>query len=103
MRNNDIRPIRILGSEYAQSKERMEKLHNIIIDGKDAEAVLKYAERFQAEIERETLEILKKPNANHKEAADYYRIACRFTDMLRAAVSLGEQKTETFEKLKVKQ
>lgn len=97
---NSIKPIRILGSEYAQSKARLEKLQNIIIDAKDAEAVLKYAERFQTEIERETLEALLKPSANHEEIVMYYRVVCRFTDMLRSTVSLGEQKKETFEQLK---
>lgn len=81
----------------------MEILQNIIIDGEDAKVVLKYADKFLAEIERETLETLKKPNANHKEAADYYRIAVRFTDMLKAAISLGEQKSATFESLKKSQ
>lgn len=100
MRNN-LKQVRILSSEsYAQSRERMEILQTIISDGIEAQSVLKFAEKLLAEIERETLETLKKPNANHKEAADYYRIAVRFVDMLKAAISLGEQKSETFEKLK---
>lgn len=78
----------------------MEILQTIIKDGIEAQSVLKFAEKLLAEIERETLESLKKPNANHKEAADYYRIAVRFVDMLKAAISLGEQKSEAFEKLK---
>lgn len=78
----------------------MEILQDLIRDGVEAQTVLKFAEKLLAEIERETLETLKKPNANHKEAADYYRIAVRFVDMLKAAISLGEQKTEAFEKLK---
>lgn len=100
MRNNNPKPVRILNSGYAQSAERMAKLYDIVVDGEEAKVVLKYADRFLAEIERETLEALKKPNANHKEAADYYRIAVRFADMLRAAIALGEQKSETFEALK---
>lgn len=98
---NSAKKIRIFGSgTYAQNQERMEKLREIIVDGEDAEAVLKYAERFLAEIERETLETLKKPNADHKEAADYYRVACRFVDMLQSAVAMGKRKIETFETLK---
>jgi hypothetical protein len=98
---NNMKQVRILSSEsYAQSSERMEILQDLIRDGIEAQSVLKFAEKLLAEIERETLETLKKPNANHKEAADYYRIAVRFVDMLKAAISLGEQKTEAFEKLK---
>ena len=98
---NNTKQVRILSSEsYAQSRERMEILQNIIKDGVEAQSVLKFAEKLLAEIERETLESLKMPNANHKEAADYYRVAVRFVDMLKAAISLGEQKAETFERLK---
>lgn len=85
---------------YAQSKERMELLNNMIVEGEEAKLVIKYAEKFLDVVERETLDSLARQNGNHEEAANFYRAAVRFVDMLRAAVSLGEKKAEALDKLK---
>ena len=98
MRNRqEPKTARIYSSEYAQSESRAVFLQEVIIDANDAEAVLKYADRFLAAIEQETLDKLKKPNANYEEIASYYRVASRFTDMLVSAVELGKQKAKALE------
>lgn len=98
MRNRQTpRTTRILSSDYAQSENRAVYLQEVIIDANDAEAVLKYADRFLANIEQETLDKLKKPNANYEELASYYRVASRFYDMLVTSVELGKQKAKALD------
>ena len=54
----------IRNPEYATSKERQNSLHDIIIDGEDAEAVIKYASRFLKDAEDELFEALSKPHCS---------------------------------------
>lgn len=91
---------RILASDYSVSEGRAAYLQQVIIDGVDAEAVLKYADRFLELVEIETLEKLKQPNADHKEVATYYRVVTKFVEMLVSAAELGRQKEKAFEELK---
>ena len=98
MRNRqEPRTTRIFSSDYAQSESRAVFLQEVIIDANDAEAVLKYADRFLAAIEQETLDKLKSPHADYEAIANYYRVAARFNEMLVSAVELGKQKAKALE------
>lgn len=85
---------------YANQLERLELLHNLVVDGKDAEAVLKYAEMLRKEAEKEVLEALAKPNANLQEMQSYYRLTMHFCDMLNHAAMTGKRKEQDYNKLK---
>lgn len=86
---------------YANQLERLELLHNLVVDGKDAEAVLKYAKMLREEAEKEVLEALAKPNANLQELQSYYRLTTHFCDMLNHAAMTGKRKEQDYNQLKV--
>lgn len=85
---------------HAYKVERLETLRNLVVDGKDAEAVLKYVERFRREVEKEVLEALVKPGIDLREAQTYYRVTNRFCEMLTFAAQTGKRKEEDYNSLK---
>lgn len=91
----------IISPDYAHSVKRFEALRRIAIDGEDADAVLKYADRFLDKIETETLEALeKRPSAERLlEIAADYRAALRFCEMLYQAAELRDVKREKLDEL----
>lgn len=87
-------------SEQRTKEERLRYLKNVVIDGRDAEKVLRYAEILKKNIEEETLEKLSKPSANIEESVIFYRLALAFVDLLKAAVEEGKRKEATYEELR---
>lgn len=87
-----------LGNKHIRSaeynKERMSLVQQMIIDGQDAEAVYKYAYKLKKDVEQEVLNFLL-TSKNKDEVAEmqqYYRIVCRFVDMLAHVALLGKRK-----------
>lgn len=85
---------------YANSLERLDTLHNFVVDGKDAEALLKYTARLRSDVEQEVLAAMLKPGSNIQELQIYYRLTDRFCTMLENAAATGKQKEESYAKLK---
>ncbi len=85
---------------YANKSERLEVLHDLVVDGRDAEAVLKYAEVLRSEVEKEVLAEMVKPGSNLQELQTYYRITSRFCEMLKNAAMTGKRKEQDYNKLK---
>lgn len=98
MRNNDSRTIRLTGSDYARSRERLEKLQQIVVEGEDAKVVLTYAERFLEIVKEETLDNLKK-DVDQTETIALYKAANKFVDMIKSTIAIGEQKSKIRESL----
>lgn len=89
----DIR--RIKSPDYANSQERMNILHNLVVDAKDAKAVQKYAQLFYEESEKAVLKYAKENKRELMlEAALNYRVASQFCEMLTNAIELGARKEE---------
>lgn len=87
---------RINDPEYFKSRERLQKLEELIIEGEEAKTLLKFADKLEAQIERETLDALKKNNTDHEETAAFYKVAVRFIEMLRYAADTGDKKAKAF-------
>ncbi len=75
-------------------RERMAALQEQIADGEAAEAVLDFAGRLKKEIEEDTLKALLMDD-DVEEIKTYYRVACRFVDMLEYAANNGRRKKDT--------
>lgn len=92
----------IRNPEYATSKERQNSLHNIVIDGEDAEAVFKYASRFLKDAEDELLNAALTEPDKLGESALQYRMVHSFCTKLKQAATLGEQKRKVLNDLRQK-
>lgn len=92
-RQNDYRKIK--SPDYASSQERMNVLHNLVVDAQDARAVQKYAQLFYDESEKAVLKYAKENKRELLlEAALNYRVASQFCEMLTNAIELGARKEE---------
>ena len=70
---------KIMNPEYASSSERLSILRSLVIDGEDAEAVLKYVRIFKKGCEDAILENAKVGNERkYNEVAGEYKIVCKF-------------------------
>ena len=99
MTSRDIRKIK--NPDYADSIERMNVLRNIVVDSRDAEAVLKYADLFVEQCKEALLDKAIK-NQDTTEAALEYRVASKFMDMLKHQISIGRSKEEQLKNLQKK-
>lgn len=87
--------INIKEPSYATSNERMNVLRNMVVDGQDAEATLKYVSEFLKACEQDVLQYAREGKMElMNEAALDYKVAFRFSEMLRHAVELGKKKEE---------
>lgn len=85
----------------SSERERFNYLHDIAVDGDDAEAVLKYASKMLKEAEQNVLNCIVEPNAPLADIAAEYRLIKKFHDMLVASAQKGErykQKIKTMQK-----
>lgn len=90
---SDLRKIK--APEYAYSQERQNLLRNMVIDGKDAQAVQKYADAFLKECETALLKYAKEGKTElMNQAALDYRVAFQFCEMLKHAADMGAKKEE---------
>lgn len=86
---------KIKSPEYADSQERMNILHNLVVDAKDAKAVQKYVQLFYEECEKDVLKYAKENKKElMEEAALEFRVASKFCEMLTNAIELGKRKEE---------
>ncbi len=90
----------IRNPEYATSKERQAALQEIVIDGEDAEAVLKYASRFLKNAEDELLTAALSTDADVYALARRYQIVHSFCTQLKQAATLGKQKQKVLDDLR---
>lgn len=87
--------INIKEPTYATSNERMNVLRNMVVDGQDAEATLRYVSEFLKACEQDVLRNAREGKMELlKEAALEYKVAFAFSEMLRHAVELGKKKEE---------
>lgn len=90
----------IRNPEYSTSKERANSLHSMVVDGEDAEAVLKYASRFLKDAENELLCIAT--DGTPEELLSYlpqYKAVHSFCTKLKQAANTGEQKRKVLDGL----
>ena len=87
---------KIKSPEYADSQERMNSLWNMMVDGQEAEAVIKYADIFLKESEQNMLAKIRE-NKNCEEAILEYRVAFKFMEMLKHVAEIGRAKQKIFE------
>jgi len=91
---------RIRNTEYASSRQRLDALQQIVIDGNEAESVIKYADRLVEEIGKITLESMLVNDANLVECQMFYKVAVRFAQLVKSAASQGKQKEAVLESLR---
>lgn len=79
--------------------DRIEYLREIVNEGEDAKAVLKYANKYLAKVEGEMLETIREQQDKEKlaEAISDYRAVVRFCKLLHTAASDGDRKLKTLE------
>jgi len=92
--------MKMLNPEYKDSQERFSYLHGIMIDAADAKAVDKYAELFVAASIDELLKTAEHGGSKLQQAAENYRNALKFKGLLETAIKRGEEKEESYTRLK---
>lgn len=92
--------MKMLNPEYKQSQVRLSYLHDIMVDASDAKAVKKYADLFVASAIDNVLRCAAAKDNKLQQAADEYRTALMFQELLEAAIKKGEEKEESYVKLK---
>lgn len=91
--------LHISNAEYASSRTRLDVLQKIVIDGNNAEAIIKFADRFVDEIGKDTLEAIANNRGNLAEQEMTYRVAVKFASMIKGIASQGKQKEATLQSL----
>lgn len=87
--------IKIKEPAYATSNERMNVLRNMVVDGQDADATLRYVSEYLIACEQDVLRYAREGKMELlTEAALDYKVAFRFSEMLKHAVDIGRQKEE---------
>lgn len=79
--------------------DRLEYLKEVITTGKDAESLMKFADRLLEDVKVETLEKLANNNANHEQVIMFYRVACKFVAMIKGIAKEAQRKEETYNAL----
>lgn len=82
----------LLNPEYATSDDRIRELRKIVIEDKDAESVVKYAEQFLAYVEDSVLRTLSNPKGNSERAAIFLQTANSFVKFVKGKAELAKRK-----------
>ena len=82
---------KIKSPDYADSQERMNSLWNMMVDGQEAEAVIKYADVFLNECEQNMLTRIRE-GKDANEAILEYRVAFKFMNLLKHVAITGKAK-----------
>lgn len=89
----------IVNPEYATSRERISALRQVVTDGKEAEIVLKYAEKYLELVKESVLRTLSNPSGNAQRAAVVLQVANQFVGMIKNDAERAKRKEKTLEEL----
>lgn len=78
---------------------RIEILHDLIVEGEDAEAVYKYAFKLRKEADENMLKAALAYGDIENQRSDY-RAICRLCEMLEFAARTGKQKAKVLAEIK---
>lgn len=79
-------------------ESRINILNDIVVDGEDAKAVLKYVQKVKEEADKKMLELLRGHGDVERHRSDY-RALCHLVDTLTHAAEMGDRKDKTLAQL----
>lgn len=91
--------LHISNAEYASSRTRLDALHKIVIDGNEAESVIKYADQFVDELGANLLVDIANGKQDIEEQIMAYKIAVQFSKKIKSIASQGKQKEAILQSL----
>jgi len=91
--------MKINNPDYRNSPERLQYLRDLMVDAADAKAIGKYSRLFVASA-IDALLVAAEEHKSLEQAADDYRMALKFEELLVAAIKKAEAKEDEYARLR---